>query len=87
MVGESKDAKLLVLGARGQRGLERLLVGSVGSVRSVGHYYLSHAFCPVVWCRRENWTRTRTSRTSPSVRTPAPQVSAGKMPAGKPLTA
>ncbi|HEY6686462.1 MAG TPA: universal stress protein [Propionibacteriaceae bacterium] len=43
MVGESKDAKLLVLDARGHRGLERLLVGSVG------HYCLSHAFCPVVW--------------------------------------
>jgi hypothetical protein len=43
MVGESRDAKLLVLGARGHRGLERLLVGSVG------HYCLSHAFCPVVW--------------------------------------
>ena len=42
-VGESKDARLLVLGARGHRGLERLLVGSVG------HYCLSHAFCPVVW--------------------------------------
>jgi len=42
MVGESKDAKLLVLGARGYRGLERLLVGSLG------HYCLSHAFCPVV---------------------------------------
>ena len=73
-VGESKDARLLVLGARGHRGLERLLVGSVG------HYCLSHAFCPVVWVRRQNWTRTRTSRTSPSVRTPAPQVSTGKMP-------
>lgn len=43
MVGESKDAKLLALGARGHRGLERLLVGSVG------HYCLSHAFCPMVW--------------------------------------
>src|SRR5512133_1167412 len=72
MVGQSKDAKLLVLDARGHRGLERLLVGSVG------HYCLSHAFCPVVWCRRQNWTRKRTSWTSPSVRTPAPQVSAGE---------
>jgi nucleotide-binding universal stress UspA family protein len=42
MVGESKDAKLLVLGAQEHRGLERLLVGSVG------HYCLNHAFCPVV---------------------------------------
>ena len=43
MIGESKNAKLLVLGAQGHRGLERLLVGSVG------HCYLSHACCPVVW--------------------------------------
>src|SRR5512132_990330 len=42
LVGESKQAQLLVLGAREHRGLERLLVGSVG------HYCLSHAFCPVV---------------------------------------
>jgi nucleotide-binding universal stress UspA family protein len=42
LVGESKQAQALVLGAREHRGLERLLVGSVG------HYCLSHAFCPVV---------------------------------------
>ena len=42
LVGESKQAQVLVLGAREHRGLERLLVGSVG------HYCLSHAFCPVV---------------------------------------
>jgi nucleotide-binding universal stress UspA family protein len=42
MVGESKNAQLLVLGAREHRGLQRLLVGSVG------HYCFSHAFCPVV---------------------------------------
>jgi nucleotide-binding universal stress UspA family protein len=42
MVGESKNADLLVLGAREHRGMERLLVGSVG------HYCLNHASCPVV---------------------------------------
>jgi nucleotide-binding universal stress UspA family protein len=42
MVDESKKADLLVLGAREHRGIERLLVGSVG------HYCLSHASCPVV---------------------------------------
>src|SRR5512132_1797504 len=42
LVGESKRAQALVLGAREHRGLERLLVGSVG------HYCLSHALCPVV---------------------------------------
>jgi nucleotide-binding universal stress UspA family protein len=42
LVGESKQAQALVLGAREHRGLERLLVGSVG------HYCLSHALCPVV---------------------------------------
>jgi nucleotide-binding universal stress UspA family protein len=41
IVDESKDAKLLVIGAREHRGLERLLI------RSVGHCCLSHAFCPV----------------------------------------
>jgi nucleotide-binding universal stress UspA family protein len=42
LVSESKKAQALVLGAREHRGLERLLVGSVG------HYCLSHALCPVV---------------------------------------
>jgi Universal stress protein family len=42
MVGESRKADLLVLGAREHRGIERLLVGSVG------HYGLNHASCPVV---------------------------------------
>jgi nucleotide-binding universal stress UspA family protein len=42
LVDESKKADLLVLGAREHRGIERLLVGSVG------HYCLSHASCPIV---------------------------------------
>jgi nucleotide-binding universal stress UspA family protein len=42
MVAESKNADLLVLGAREHRGMERLLIGSVG------HYCLNHASCPVV---------------------------------------
>lgn len=42
MAGESKHAQLLVLGAREHRGVDRLLVGSVG------HYCLNHASCPMV---------------------------------------
>jgi nucleotide-binding universal stress UspA family protein len=42
IVDAAQDARLLVLGTRGHRGLERLLVGSVS------HYCLAHAACPVV---------------------------------------
>ncbi len=42
MVAVSKDASLLVLGAREHRGLGRLVHGSVS------HYCIDHATCPVV---------------------------------------
>jgi nucleotide-binding universal stress UspA family protein len=42
VVGESREARLLVLGAREHRGFERILVGSVG------HYCLNHSSCPLV---------------------------------------
>jgi nucleotide-binding universal stress UspA family protein len=42
IVDVAQDARLLVIGTRGHRGLERLLVGSVS------HYCLAHASCPVV---------------------------------------
>lgn len=42
LVEESRDARMLVLGAREHTGLMRLLNGSTG------HYCLSHAVCPLV---------------------------------------
>jgi nucleotide-binding universal stress UspA family protein len=42
LVEESRDARMLVLGAREHTGLMRLLSGSIG------HYCLSHAVCPIV---------------------------------------
>jgi nucleotide-binding universal stress UspA family protein len=42
IVDAARDARLLVVGTRGNRGLERLLAGSVS------HYCLVHASCPVV---------------------------------------
>ncbi|GAA1430519.1 hypothetical protein GCM10009616_15320 [Microlunatus lacustris] len=42
IVDAAAEAQLLVVGTRGHRGLERLLVGSVS------HYCLAHATCPVV---------------------------------------
>lgn len=42
LVQESREARVLVLGAREHRGLTRVLHGSVG------HYCLDHATCPVV---------------------------------------
>lgn len=42
IVDAAAEAQLLVVGTRGHRGLERLLVGSVS------HYCLAHAACPVV---------------------------------------
>lgn len=42
IVDAAAEAQLLVVGTRGHRGLERLLVGSVS------HYCLAQATCPVV---------------------------------------
>ena len=42
LVDQSREARMLVLGAREHTGLVRLLTGSTG------HYCLSHAVCPLV---------------------------------------
>jgi hypothetical protein len=81
MVGDSKDAKLLVLGARGHRGLERLLVGSGG------HYYLSHAFCPVVWVPTPELDQDKDITDQPIGENASPAGAQGRCRAGKPPTA
>ena len=42
LVDQSRDARILVLGTCGHRGLARLLTGSTG------HYCLNHTACPLV---------------------------------------
>lgn len=66
IVDAACGARLLVVGTRGHRSLERLLVGSVS------HYCLAHAACPVVS------VPAPTTETAP---TPAPATAALTMSA------